>query len=128
MRAAIIALLPVGLAGCAPAPEGEGAGAPTYLGIAATPLAPDLVSLRVEMEGTRDRAALLRYADCAAAGHAAARGDGFVRHLRTTVSETAGIFGADAVYTISPGLPRGLMTIDAEATVADCAAAGVPTV
>ncbi len=128
MRAAIIALMPVGLAGCAPAPGAEATAAPSYLGIAATPLAPDLVAIRVDMGGTRDRVALLRYAECAAAGHAAARGDGFVRHLRTTVVETAGNFGADAVYTISPGLPRGLMTIDAEATVADCAASGVPTV
>ena len=35
---------------------------------------------------------------------------------------------ADAVYTISPALPRGLRTLDAEVVVQDCKANGIPTV
>ena len=40
-------------------------------------------------------------------------GYGFARHVRTVTDERAGIRRADAVYTISPALPRGSRTIDA---------------
>jgi hypothetical protein len=68
------------------------------------------------------------YADCAAAQYALIRGYGFARHVRTNLGEEGGNSTADAVYTISPGLPRGFATIDAEVVVADCAARGIPTV
>ena len=63
----------------------------------------------------------------AAAGYAVSKGFGFVRQVRTKVSEQGGIWRADAVYTISPNLPDGLRTIDAEVTMADCTEQGIPT-
>ena len=62
------------------------------------------------------------------AQYALIRGYGFARHVRTNVNEEGGIWTGDAVYTISPALPRGLRTIDAEVTVADCASRDIPTV
>jgi hypothetical protein len=44
------------------------------------------------------------------------------------VQVEGGVRIADAVYTVSPTLPRGLQTIDAEVRVADCAELGIPTV
>ena len=130
-------LLPVigvmALAGCGPAAAVPGAntGAPqdaVYMGVQTRLLDNDLVNFRVTMSGARDAADVLAYARCAAAQYTLIRGFGFVRHLRTNLGETGGIWQADAVYTISPSLPRGLRTIDAEVTVADCIEQGIPTV
>jgi hypothetical protein len=68
------------------------------------------------------------YAECAAAQYALIRGYGFARHVRTNVDNQGSLWRADAVYTISPALPRGLSTIDAEVTVQNCAENGIPTV
>ena len=68
------------------------------------------------------------YAECAAAQYTLIRGYGFARHVRTNVTEEGGIWRADAVYTISPSLPKGLKTIDAEVTAFQCAERGIPTV
>jgi hypothetical protein len=117
--------LAAALAGCgAAAPPPERA----YLGIETALLDGDLVNFFVTMQGARDGSDVERYAACAAAQYALIRGYGFARHVRTLVDESAGIWRGDAVYTISPALPRGTRTIDAEATVADCAANGIPTV
>ena len=80
------------------------------------------------MTGARGIEDVDAYAECAAAQYALIRGYGFARHLRTTVAEEAGLWLADAVYTISPALPRGLKTIDAEVTVSFCAENKIPTV
>ena len=120
-----------GLAACAgPAPEVDRAGtfSPDYRGIETRLLGTDLVSFRLEMGGARGAEDIGRYAGCAAAQYALIRGYGFARHIRTQVEQTGGIWRADAVYTISPTLPRGLRTIDAEVTVADCRDQGIPTV
>jgi hypothetical protein len=101
---------------------------PTYLGIKAAPLDPTLFRFDVAMKGARDRGDVDSYARCAAAGYAASKGFGFVRQLSTNVQVQGGIWRANAVYTISPGLPGGIRTIDAEVTVADCAEQGIPTV
>lgn len=130
MRVAVIGIL--ALAGCVsaqPAPEvAQGAFAPSYQGVQTRLLDGDLVNFRVAMSGARSVEDVERYAECAAAQYTLIRGYGFARHVRTTVKEEAGIWRADAVYTISPALPRGLRTIDAEVTVADCGASGIPTV
>lgn len=119
-----------GLAACAPV---EGAtppepGTPVYGGVETRLLDSDLVNFHVAMTGAEDDRAVAAYATCAAAQYALIRGYGFARHVRTTVDEQGGVWRADAVYTISPALPRGLRTIDAEVTVADCADQGIPTV
>ncbi len=106
----------------------QSAFSPEYLGVQTFLLDGDLVNFRVSMRGGRDSDDVTKYAECAAAQYALIRGYGFARHLRTTAEEEAGIWSADAVYTISPALPEGLKTIDAEVTVADCGQLGIPTV
>ncbi len=120
------------LAGCVAAPQnagvGQGGSSPNYLGVETRLLDGDLVGFRVAMTGARGREDVEAYARCAAAQYTLIRGYGFARHIRTLVEEEAGTWRADAVYTISPALPRGLRTIDAEVTVADCGVSGIPTV
>lgn len=103
-------------------------GAPGYLGVETHLLKDDLVRVDVSMERVSSPKQLEDYARCAAAQYAQIRGYGFARHLRTNMQEEGGVWQADAVYTISPALPRGLRTIDAEIVVADCAENGIPTV
>lgn len=121
-----------GLAACAPS-EGHSAKADLakidYRGVDTRLLDSDLVEFRAALsgEGAGEEAAT-EYARCAAAEYALIRGYGFARHVRTNVTQEGGIWRADAVYTISPALPQGLKTIDAEVTVGDCADRGIPTV
>ena len=126
---ALILLLAPGLTACA-APEqpSQGRFAPVYEGVETRLLDGDLVNFRVSMRGARTQSDVEKYAECAAAQYTLIRGYGFARHVRTVVDERGGVWSADAVYTISPSLPRGLRTIDAEVTVAYCAASGIPTV
>lgn len=119
------------LAGCTPqesAPAPELPFAPVYEGIDTRLLDGDLVNFLVEMRGARGPQDVADYAECAAAQYALIRGYGFARHLRTNVEEEGGLWRADAVYTISPALPAGLKTIDAEVTVFNCAENGIPMV
>jgi hypothetical protein len=129
---ALLALVPA-LTGCGPAiaVPGMQQGAPpgaVYRGVETRLLQSDLVNFRVTMSGARGSGDVLAYAKCAAAQYTLIRGFGFARHVRTNLGETGGIWQADAVYTISSSLPRGLRTIDAEVTVADCIEQGIPTV
>jgi len=101
---------------------------PQYLGIETILLDGDLVDFRVAMKGARNRDDVSNYARCAAAQYALIRGAGFARHVRTNIAESGGVWRGDAVYTISTALPDGLRTIDAEVTVRDCGAQGIPTV
>ena len=119
------------LGGCAPAPAPkaqEVAFRPTYLGIDTILIDKDLVDFRVSMKGARGPDDVLDYARCAAAQYALIRGFGFARQVRTDVSKDGDVWRADAVYTISAALPKGIKTIDAEVTVRDCGAQGIPTV
>ncbi|MCL6283970.1 hypothetical protein M3P21_10550 [Ruegeria sp. 2012CJ41-6] len=126
-RAALISLAL--LAACAPNPQEEVSQfAPDYLGIETAALDSDLVQVDLRMRGARDATDVDRYGECAVAQYTLSRGYGFARHLRTNMDEKGGVWTADAVYTISPTLPRGLKTIDAEVMVADCAENGIPTV
>ncbi|WP_238367089.1 hypothetical protein [Mesobacterium pallidum] len=130
MRA--LALIPLGLAagaiaGCDTAPEVTRF-APDYQGVETRLLDGDLVNFRVAMAGARGADDVADYAECAAAQYTLIRGYGFARHLRTNVSESSGLWQADAVYTISPALPQGLKTIDAEVVAANCAENGIPMV
>jgi hypothetical protein len=127
MRVALISSLV--LAACAQAP-GDSADrfSPDYQGVKTSLLEGDLVQFRVAMSGARSGADVDDYAECAAAQYALIRGYGFARHVRTKMKQEGGNQIADAVYTISPSLPRGLRTIDAEVVVANCEANGIPTV
>lgn len=116
------------LAGCTPPDPEPVPFAPQYGGIETRLLDGDLVNFLVEMRGARDTDDVAAYAECAAAQYALIRGYGFARHLRTNATEEGGLWRADAVYTISSALPRGLKTIDAEVVVSNCAENGIPTV
>ncbi len=121
--------LAAGLSGCGMKAEEEvSRAAPVYQGIDTRLLDGDLVNFHVAMAGASSVADVDQYAECAAAQYTLIRGYGFARHVRTNVVEEAGLWRADAVYTISPALPRGLSTIDAEVTVSNCAETGIPTV
>ena len=133
MRWVAVALAAL-LAGCGPTsgPETDRAAQaetePVYLGVETQLLEDDLVQFFVKIAGPRDDAALIAYADCAAAQYALIRGYGFARHVRTTTSERSGVWRADAVYTISRALPSGRRTIDAEVVLAECKETGIPAV
>ena len=106
----------------------NGSFSPRYNGIETILLDGDLVNFRVEMTGARGNQDVADYAACAAAQYALIRGFGFARHVRTNVDNQGGTWRGDAVYTISAALPEGFKTIDAEVTVRDCGAQGIPTV
>ena len=125
MRSALIATSVLAACETVPAaPEGD----IRYDGIQTQLLDGDLVSFSVKVANATDPKDVSDYAQCAAAQYALIRGYGFARNVRTLVDEEGGVWTGDAVYTISPSLPRGLRTIDAEVTVADCAARSIPTV
>jgi hypothetical protein len=124
----LAALLPfMALAACETAPTPP-TGAIRYDGIETRLLDGDLVNFKVRMINATNNDDVADYAKCAAAQYALIRGFGFARNVRTLVDEEAGIWTGDAVYTISPALPRGSRTIDAEVTVAECARRAIPTV
>ena len=116
------------LGACAAQDASQGPFAPVYGPIETRLLDRELVEFRVSMTGARDSGDVEKYAECAAAQYAVIRGYGFARHLRTKVQEKGGAWQGDAVYTISPTLPRGLKTLDAEVVVQDCKENGIPTV
>ncbi|WP_164657851.1 hypothetical protein [Tropicibacter sp. Alg240-R139] len=127
IRIALISL--IALAACEEQADGTVTQfAPDYQGVETSLLDGDLVQFDVSMTGARDEKDVDAYAECAAAQYALIRGYGFARHLRTNMNEKGGVWSADAVYTISSSLPRGLDTIDAEVVVANCAENGIPTV
>jgi hypothetical protein len=123
VRARALALA-VALTGCLSEPRPA---APAYLGAEAAALDAQLVRVTARVDGGAPEDAV-RYARCATAQFALGRGARFARHLRTSVSRKAGVRIADAVYTVSPTLPRGAHPLDAAAIVADCRARGIPTV
>ncbi len=129
IRAALISLAGLALMACTDVSGDEVSRAvPDYLGVDTSLLDGDLVQFHVTMDRVGALEDLNDYADCAAAQYALIRGYGFARHVRTKTKQEAGIWKADAVYTISPALPRGLRTLDAEVVVQDCKANGIPTV
>lgn len=133
-RGALAFVLLGGLAACEQATGEEVARAdmpfnPTYLGVDTQLLDNDLVSFNVRMTGARDVEDVADYGECAAAQYALIRGWGFARHVRTGADETAGgVWEGVATYVISDALPEGLLTIDAEVTVAACNENGIPTI
>ena len=125
---AMLPVLAILVACTQPEVVAQGPFTPSYDGIETLLLDGDLVNFRVAMRGARNTEDVAAYARCAAAQYALIRGFGFARHLRTNVAETGGNWRADAVYTISAALPRGIKTIDAEVAVSDCSEQGIPTV
>jgi len=118
------------VAGCetADTPDEPAPFVPVYQTVQTRLLDGDLVNFLVEMRGARSARDVADFAECAAAQYALIRGYGFARHVRTNVDEEGGVWRGDAVYTISPALPQGSKTIDAEVVVATCAENEIPTV
>ncbi len=118
------------LAACAaPGPgDGDSSLAPEYLGVETRLLEDDLVQFLVSMKGARGPDDVAAYGECAAAQYALIRGYGFARHVRTDINKRNGVWYGDAAYVISATIPDGVRTIDAEVTVRDCVARGIPTV
>ena len=127
IRAGLL-LAMAGLSACADQTIAQEDAASAYLGIETILLDGDLVNFRVAMTGARGTDDVDAYARCAAAQYSLIRGFGFARHVRTNVAQSGGTWRGDAVYTVSAALPRGVRTIDAEVTVRDCGAQGIPTV
>ena len=101
---------------------------PEYRGVETNLLDGDLVQFQVAMTNALEPENVSRYAECAAAQYTVIRGFGFARHVRTNVAVKGDVWTGDAVYTISPDLPRGIRTIDAEVALANCQEKGIPTV
>lgn len=99
-----------------------------YRGIETRLLEDDLVQFLVETGPDATREDVVRYAECAAAQYALIRGYGFARHVQTRAEQTETGWHGEAVYTISPGLPEGVRTIDAEVVAGNCAENGIPMV
>ncbi|MFK7838173.1 MAG: hypothetical protein AB8B60_18330 [Sulfitobacter sp.] len=123
-----MALATLALAACEPAVPVASDFIPEYKGVETALLEGDLVQFNVAMTNALSRRDVANYAECAAAQYTLIRGYGFARHVRTNVDQEGGIWRGDAVYTISPSLPRGIKTIDAEVVAANCAEKGIPTV
>ncbi|MEO0486076.1 MAG: hypothetical protein AAF092_09200 [Pseudomonadota bacterium] len=123
-------LVCVALAGCEAPPVQDGVPIfePDYGSVETRLLDDDLVQFVVSMRGARGNWDLRDFADCAAAQYTLIRGFSFAQHVRTNVIENAGLWEADAVYTISPDLPPGVKTLDAEVTLAACEEAGIPAI
>ncbi len=98
-----------------------------YLGVETRLLDERTVSVLVRMRGARDRNDVVAYARCAAAQYTLIRGHGFAQHVRTTVKQRGGVWEGDGGFVISPDLPRGLRTLDAEVIVDDCRELGIPS-
>lgn len=129
IRAGLISLTAAMLlTGCEASQPEALAFVPDYQGVDTRLLDGDLVSFVVAMSGARGAGDVEDYAECAAAQYTLIRGYGFARHVRTNVEQSSGLWRADAVYTISPALPRGAKTIDAEVVVDHCVENGIPTV
>jgi hypothetical protein len=109
-----------------PFPAQAAADAGIYGSVAVLALDASLVSIVASVAPPGGRRDAIAYARCTAAYYTLTRGYGFARHVRTRVVEEGSFFTADAVYTVSPALPRGALTVDAEVTAEDCAARGIP--
>jgi len=114
--------------GCMSVSEPTAAGVGSYGPVETRLLDGDLVNFLVSYTGENGATQVADYAECAAAQYTRIRGFGFARHLRTNVTEVTGTWRADAVYTISPALPDGLRTLDAEVVLANCRDNEIPTV
>jgi len=121
-------LAALAVAACEPAVPVASDYIPEYKGIGTKLLDGDLVQFNVAMTKAQSGQDVADYAECAAAQYTLIRGYGFARHVRTNVTQEGGIWRGDAVYTISPSLPRGIKTIDAEVVVANCVEKGIPRV
>ncbi len=124
-QAALAALL----AACATTVEEPATqGAPVYSGGYASLMAGDILRVSVAMGGAATPEQLRSYADCAAVDAALFQGFAFARHVTTTLTEEAGLRQANAFYSLSKTLPRGVAPLDAATQAETCRELGIPRV
>ncbi|MEM9975446.1 MAG: hypothetical protein AAF771_14805 [Pseudomonadota bacterium] len=127
--AAGLAALVVLLAACAITVEDPATqAAPVYSGGYASLMAGDILRVSVAMGGAATPDQLRTYADCAAVDEALFRGFAFARHVSTTLTEEAGLRQANAFYSLSTTLPRGIAPLDAATQAETCRELGIPRV
>lgn len=80
----------------------------------------DLMQVTLDAPGEADPLELRELTDCAAATALLEREADFARHVRTNITEEAGISRADAVYTVSSERPAGDFVIVAVDRAANC--------
>ena len=90
-------------------------------------IADGIINVLVEARGAEAEERSGDYADCVVAGYALENRFAFARPIRKQISKIGGNWRADAVYSVSPTLPIGPRTIDAEIAVQNCAELGIPT-
>lgn len=122
--------LPVALAGCTlPQQPGDGETEPLAFGpVVVADLGDDLIQVKLSVARPAEVEDVTMIADCNAAAYAVFAGKGFARHLRTNAYIEAGLWRADAVYSITSQRPSGLRPLDAQAVKEDCALNGIPMV
>ena len=101
---------------------------PDGRGIETMQFADDLMNSRVELTNTLSSTGNADYAQYTAKGYMLIQGWDFARHVCSSVERDKNIWTADAYYTISKELPRGIKTIKAGAVALAFAEHGIPTV
>jgi hypothetical protein len=131
MKPMVAVLLPLSLLACGEetVPQDD-PGDPKeleYMGAEFDEIDDELLGVRVSIRRTDLSEDVVAYGECVVAGHALKKDLGFARHLRTKTQVKGGVISANAVYTLSKTLPKGLVTIDAAEKVANCRELGIPT-
>ncbi|MEP3846444.1 MAG: hypothetical protein ABJM43_14015 [Paracoccaceae bacterium] len=96
-------------------------------GIETMQIADNLMNYRVEMPNTLSSMGNADYAQYTAKGYVLIQGWDFARHVCSSVERDKNNWTADAYYTISEELPRGIKTIKAKAVAPAFAERGIPT-
>jgi len=123
------ALLPLALTACEPQASSLEEPAErdlTYSLIETEALDETLVRFQVEVEGAREDADVLAFADCVVAGHGKTEGFDYAQHVRTTLNVTRGMGTGDAVYLLSKTVPDGPIHIELPKTADACLEKGIP--
>lgn len=87
---------------------------------------PQLVEVIAEMKQGVDADSAFAYATCALASWAKRTGTPYARHVRTLTQGVGGRVRLASLFTVSRSEPMGLSVVEADATLAQCEARGIP--
>lgn len=85
-----------------------------------------LVEVSAEMKDGVDADTAFAYATCALAGWASRAGVPYARHIRTLQSRVNGRLRLASVFTVSDIEPMGIRIVEANQTLGECSARGIP--
>ncbi|MRX50593.1 hypothetical protein GI374_09070 [Paracoccus sp. S-4012] len=85
-----------------------------------------LVEVTANLKQGVDADTAFAYATCALAGWAKRTGTPYARHIRTLQQSAGGRLRVASVFTVSGQEPMGLSVVQADATLAECEARGIP--